>query len=172
MFTTIKYLRQLMWKSQLLSTVAKLEKTPQFCTWLSWNEPPRQLVLLWFAGLAIFANWCYHGDIISGCLLGGAKSDSHLSIYRSISEIGVDMCVCASSFQMINNTAQRLHNKDRSTDEVHDTPNICNIFWNPDDSILPFMMIDLVHAGHPGHTTQSGNPLQPQIMKTHSFQIW
>ena len=93
MFTSIKYLRQLMWKSQLLSTVAKLEKTPQFCTRLSWDEPPRQLVLLWFAGLAIFANWCYHGDIISGCLLGGGKRDSHLSIYRSISGIGVDMCV-------------------------------------------------------------------------------
>ena len=35
MFTSIKYLRQLMWKSQLLSTAAELEKTPQFCTWLS-----------------------------------------------------------------------------------------------------------------------------------------
>ena len=65
MFTSIKYLRQLMWKSQLLSTAAELEKTPQFCTWLSWDEPHRQLVLLWFAGLAIFANWCYHDDIIS-----------------------------------------------------------------------------------------------------------
>ena len=54
-----------MWKSQLLSTAAELEKTPQFCTWLSWDEPHRQLVLLWFAGLAIFANWCYHDDIIS-----------------------------------------------------------------------------------------------------------
>ena len=34
-FTSIKYLRQLMWKSQLLLTAAELEKTPQFCTWLS-----------------------------------------------------------------------------------------------------------------------------------------